>query len=403
MATPDIKIESLSRKVGRNYLVNAKDFYHDGSDGQSERSVQFDRSTGICTITALSDNYYNAYGWFQNYIEDESVRHAQGMHLVLSVEVRTNSNGFRLRFDTRGPGHVNSVRSEDIDIYSNNEEWQRITVPAYIPADGLERGRWLSSVVNNGGVKNGDWIQMRLFMLEKGTQATPCYYQGKLARISNEDVGENLVIDPDEPIHKEGYQIVTYRIKEDWDTNETYTITVKGSVNEGQGMGLWIHSGAGPINSRMPYIENEGVYQYTFSPKSGQVVDNVLRLYNFPSSGATEARIDWVKLEKGDRPTPYKPLNLCQVDFSVPNTDIDMFEVRAVRKGEESGRGRGVLVERDDATYLTEDLTLPFTLRDYQLPAGETQSAIIEDEELLGEGNYLVSIYTKSTDGEWNE
>lgn len=97
--------------------------------------------------------------------------------------------------------------------------------------------------------------------------------------------------------------------------------------------------------------------------------------------------------------------NICMVEFRCTNTDVGRFEIRAVKSGGTVGRGRGLLVEKDDALYPSENL-LPSELlypSDYSLGRNVSEFGYIFDNELtMGDGEYTVSIYCQSTDGDWN-
>lgn len=78
-------------------------------------------------------------------------------------------------------------------------------------------------------------------------------------------------------------------------------------------------------------------------------------------------------------------INECICKFHC-NIDVTEWEARATRDGESSGRGIGLLVESGT-----------------NIKAGEIGIISVLDTELLnGDGNYLIRIYAKSTDGVWS-
>ncbi|MCR2043181.1 hypothetical protein NSA23_03520 [Anaerosalibacter massiliensis] len=104
------------------------------------------------------------------------------------------------------------------------------------------------------------------------------------------------------------YLVGTYNITEDWETNTTYSITIKGNINNGQEFGIWAN-GPGMQVATLKYDKATGLHKATFTTPS--TIDNrepkTLRVYNYPSSGATNAAIDWIKLEKGSVNTGWTP------------------------------------------------------------------------------------------------
>lgn len=78
-------------------------------------------------------------------------------------------------------------------------------------------------------------------------------------------------------------------------------------------------------------------------------------------------------------------INECVCKFHC-DIDVSEWEARATRDGESSGRGIGLLVESGT-----------------NLKTGNTGVVSVLDTELSkGDGNYLIRIYAKSSDGEWS-
>ena len=78
-------------------------------------------------------------------------------------------------------------------------------------------------------------------------------------------------------------------------------------------------------------------------------------------------------------------INECICRFHC-NVDVTEWEVRATREGEASGRGIGLLVESGT-----------------DLKTGSTGVVSVIDTELSkGDGDYLIRIYAKSSDGVWS-
>lgn len=110
----------------------------------------------------------------------------------------------------------------------------------------------------------------------------------------------NLVRRSKEKQTSSTYHIATYDMTEDWETNKTYSVTIKGTINENQKFGIWAN-GASTQVTTLDYDEATELYKATFTTPSsiGNQEPKTLRVYNFPSSGATSSSIEWIKLEKG--------------------------------------------------------------------------------------------------------
>lgn len=113
--------------------------------------------------------------------------------------------------------------------------------------------------------------------------------------------GVNLVLDSDKGWDSTSYNIMQGELSENWIEGETYTITIKGTVNSGQGIGLWRDTGSTTVSTSLPYISTEGVYRLTFvCPSTAQTDKYKFSLYNYPSATATEANVQWIKIERGN-------------------------------------------------------------------------------------------------------
>nr|DAT54001.1 MAG TPA: Minor structural protein 4 [Caudoviricetes sp.] len=110
----------------------------------------------------------------------------------------------------------------------------------------------------------------------------------------------NLIRRSKEKQSSEEYFIAAYDLTEDWELDTTYSIAIKGNINDGQQFGIWANGSATKVTT-LDYDEATGLYKSTFTTPStiNSREPKTLRVYNFPSSGATSSSIEWIKLEKG--------------------------------------------------------------------------------------------------------
>lgn len=115
------------------------------------------------------------------------------------------------------------------------------------------------------------------------------------------EIGEiNLIPKSDQKVTSTGYLVKEYFINEDFITGDTYTAVIKGSINTGQEFGLWQNTGS---NSRGRFKDlGNGIFILTFdsvSTTSGN--ERKIRIYNYPSSGASSATIEWIKFVRANK------------------------------------------------------------------------------------------------------
>ena len=133
--------------------------------------------------------------------------------------------------------------------------------------------------------------------------------------------GRNLVLNSNQNITSTLYKTATYDMSEDWIGGETYTVSIKGSINEGQTFGIWAN-GSGTRVATLTYDASKKIYTSTFVASTSIVTQTAktLHVYNTPSDTATESSIEWIKLEKGNKvATDWSPApeDLSNITFQI--------------------------------------------------------------------------------------
>lgn len=120
--------------------------------------------------------------------------------------------------------------------------------------------------------------------------------------------GRNLVLNSNQNVTSDTYRTFIYDMSEDWVGGNTYTISIKGNINEGQNFGVWANGSATRVTT-LTYDASKGLYTSTFVASTSIVTQTskTLHVYNTPSDTATESSIEWIKLEKGSKLTAYTP------------------------------------------------------------------------------------------------
>lgn len=119
------------------------------------------------------------------------------------------------------------------------------------------------------------------------------------------EIGEiNLVLNSDGQASSTSYRITGYDLSTDWVAGEVWTVVIKGELNNNQRFGIW----ANGSSTNQGYLTNigDGFHKLTFTVRepnnSGtNSGSKKLNVYNYPSSGASSANIEWVKLVRGNK------------------------------------------------------------------------------------------------------
>lgn len=118
--------------------------------------------------------------------------------------------------------------------------------------------------------------------------------------------GRNLALKSNEKVTSSAYLVKKYATSIENESNTMYTATIKGEINSGQKFGLWMNVSASN-QGYFKYNEEKDIHELTFKSGSMTAGLNEFSIYNWPSSGANSATIEWVKLEKGNKATDWTP------------------------------------------------------------------------------------------------
>ncbi len=115
--------------------------------------------------------------------------------------------------------------------------------------------------------------------------------------------GRNLLLLSNVPKSSTSYIVGQYTLTEDWKTDSLYTISIKGTLINGQKFEIKRDGDTADIG--LAQEVSAGVYTLTFkAPALTTPGNRGLTIRNYPS-GETTATIEWIKLEKGRVNTDY--------------------------------------------------------------------------------------------------
>jgi len=119
--------------------------------------------------------------------------------------------------------------------------------------------------------------------------------------------GRILVLKSDVPYSNSNYLIADYTLSKPMEVGKTYTVTVKGNVeNSNGGLAILRDNGRYFITSNADKISDE-LYKVTFEANKDTFITDNIRLYNYPIDTRVRSNIEWVKLEEGNMPTDWTP------------------------------------------------------------------------------------------------
>lgn len=122
--------------------------------------------------------------------------------------------------------------------------------------------------------------------------------------------GRNLLKNSGKKITNNNYNIAIYELTENINEGESVTLTIKGKLGAGKTVFAAYNSGDFLELSQL-FDKGNGIYQNTFNWRkviNGRTADNkTLWIWTYFSHVITESTIEWIKLERGNKPTDWSP------------------------------------------------------------------------------------------------
>ena len=236
---------------------------------------------------------------------------------------------------------------------------------------------------------NGQWEYSKVSKSSSYEAAKEAYNRANAAKDSIDNLrigGRNLILKSNTAVNSTSYLIKEYTLSEDWNSdllnNRGYILTLKGSINDGQKFGVWLNGPSNNVGYMTYDSEKDLYYLKPYLPTSTPVTEEykrTIRFYNYPSGTATNATIEWIKLEKGNKATDWTPAPE-DVDAGIANvqTGVDSLNdsVYGVQTFEYILNGAIIPV------YRREDSTYYYILNDEEVAVAEADLVHDSDGEL---------------------
>ena len=119
--------------------------------------------------------------------------------------------------------------------------------------------------------------------------------------------GRNLLLNSGQKITNNNYNVATYLLTEELKVGDLLTITIKGQLGNGK-TAFALYDQLGNIEQCALFDKGAGIYQNTFNYRGYRNGDKmILTTWTYPSSVDVNSTIEWIKLEKGNKPTDWSP------------------------------------------------------------------------------------------------
>ena len=150
--------------------------------------------------------------------------------------------------------------------------------------------------------------QARIQQAERNLQIAKTHAEQKVNELNVG--GKNLLRNSRQLITNNAYLMARYRITESIKEGEQVTLTLKGQLGAGKSSFSAFNSG-GYVHLATLESKGNGIYQSTFNwtlTKYGHTADNTtIDIYTPNYTVLVNSTIEWIKLERGNKPTDWTP------------------------------------------------------------------------------------------------
>ena len=143
--------------------------------------------------------------------------------------------------------------------------------------------------------------------------------------------GRNMLRNSNVPVTSASYQLAEFELASIPTEGETYTISIKGELGSDRSYFAIFNSGwrvhlRNLSNANLKNGVYSGTFTWTNTNGTDTVVPTYLKIFNFPSTSTSSSKIEWIKLEAGNKATDWSP---APEDIETKLTTIETkFEIR---------------------------------------------------------------------------
>ena len=166
--------------------------------------------------------------------------------------------------------------------------------------------------------------QSRIQQAERNLQIAKTHAEQKVNELNIG--GKNLLYNSNWRSTNSNYCIATYRLTEMLNEGDLLTMTIKGQLGVGK-TAFALYDQFGNVEQTSLFNKGNGIYQNTFNFKNGIGDKRVLTIWVYPSNIVVDSTIEWIKLEKGNKPTDWSPAPE-DVENQIANINSDLEIIR---------------------------------------------------------------------------
>lgn len=239
---------------------------------------------------------------------------AKGKQYTISCEIMLETgftgdpSGIRLQHAYL-PGGIAVLQTDTVPKNELNT-WQKLVGTRTVNYTSDEPNEWYPLFRDIRNLKPSGKVRLRNIKIEEGSTATP--YQPNLLDepwyLNTVPLGENIANKTiNYPIKTSAYAIYTASNTENYQANQTYTVTMKATKPATQTFGVYIKGGTIGVGNMVPVEGKIDEWSLTFTVTQAHInagVTHDLSIYQLPQTTIGACQIDWLKIEKGSKRTP---------------------------------------------------------------------------------------------------
>lgn len=207
------------------------------------------------------------------------------------------------------PGGITVLQTDTVPKNELNK-WQKLIGTRTVTYGSGLPSEWYPLFRDIRNLKPSGKVRLRNIKIEEGSTATP--YQPNLLNepwhLNTVPLGENIANKTiNYPIKTSAYAIYTASNIENYQANQTYTVTMKATKPATQTFGVYIKGGTLGVGNMVPVEGKIDEWSLTFTVTQAHInagVTHDLSIYQLPQATIGTCQIDWLKIEKGPKRTP---------------------------------------------------------------------------------------------------